>query len=156
VVALPWLAPIVGYAATLLVLAAAVWQVRRLDSFDARFGVMTAASLLVSPIVWDHYLLVAAIPGVIIAANLRALGYPRGMTTVAIVAGLLVALPGVWGEAVPAWFARPGRDGDQVIPAAVSLLALMPTAAVLAGLALCAATSQKVARASAGASGALP
>ena len=40
--ALPWLAPIVGYAATLSVLAAAVWQVRRLDNFDARFGVMAA------------------------------------------------------------------------------------------------------------------
>ena len=58
---IPWLAPM-AVSRDPSVLAAAAWQVRRLDRFDARFGVMTAATLLVSPIVWDHYLLIATIP----------------------------------------------------------------------------------------------
>jgi hypothetical protein len=145
-VALPGLASIAGGLVALAILAAAAWQVSRRSDFDARFGVMVATSLLVSPIVWDHYLLVAAIPAVIIAANLRALDYPRGMTRAGIIAALLVVLPGVWGEAVPAWFAQAGGDGDQSIPAAVSLLGLMPSVGVLAGLVLCAATSREVAR----------
>jgi hypothetical protein len=68
------------------------------------------------------------------------------MTTAGIIAALLVVLPGVWGEAVPAWFAHAGGDGDQSIPVVVSLLGLMPSVGVLAGLVLCAATSREVAR----------
>jgi hypothetical protein len=146
VVALPWLAPIAGGAVALAVLAGAAWQVSRLRDFDARFGVMAATSLLLSPLVWDHYLLVAAIPGAIVAANLRALGYPRGLTACGILAALLVAWPGIWSDVVPEWFARSNGHGGQVVPTAVSLLALVPTLAVLVGLGLCAATSRAVAR----------
>jgi len=115
-----------------------------LTDFTARFGVMVATTLLVSPIVWDHYLLVAAIPCVIIAGNLRALAYPHGATALAVLTALLLVLPGVWSETVPEWFARPSGAGYQLIPAAASLLGLMPAAAVLAAGVLCAATSRTV------------
>jgi len=146
VAALPSLAPIASYAVALAILVFAVWQMFRIAEFDARFALMVATSLLVSPIVWDHYLLVAAIPGLIIAANLRTLGYPRRSTALAIAGAVLVALPGVWLALVPGWFARPGSGREEVVPAAISLLALMPTVAVLTGLVLCAATSREAAK----------
>ena len=54
-------------------------------SFDSAYGFFCAPLRRINPVVWDHYLMLTAIPIVIIVARLRDAGFPRGPTALALV-----------------------------------------------------------------------
>lgn len=54
----------------IIALAAALVLALRLKSFDSAFGVLVCFGLVINPVVWDHYLLLTALPIVIVARRL--------------------------------------------------------------------------------------
>lgn len=57
-------------ALPLIALAASLVLARRLRSFDSAFGVVVCFGLVINPVVWDHYLLLTALPIVIAVRRL--------------------------------------------------------------------------------------
>jgi hypothetical protein len=77
----PKLAAISSYLITLAVLWIGLRMATRTSSFDTAFGLLTVVSILVSPVAWSHYLLLAVIPFAILVNRLSELGYPRPFPT---------------------------------------------------------------------------
>jgi hypothetical protein len=74
-------------------LLAAIGLALRCRQFDSAFGILICASLPLNPVVWDHYLLLTAIPIVVIVRRLKDLGFPRGLTSAAAVFLLITIVP---------------------------------------------------------------
>lgn len=68
-----------------LILVLGLWLAKRARRFDTAFSMMVGASLLVSPIFWNFYLLLAAIPMAVLGARLSTLGWPWGKTGSSVV-----------------------------------------------------------------------
>ncbi len=97
VVAMPLLnvrsaAPVVSIAIPALLLAGFCWLVRR-ESIDRVFGILLCISILVSPIAWDHYLVLLMIPCARLIASLRAAHFPPGQTRAALLIGAILLMP---------------------------------------------------------------
>jgi hypothetical protein len=73
----PTMAVVSSYLITLAVLLIGLRSALRASSFDTAFGLLTGVSILVSPVAWFHYLLLAAIPLAILVCRLSELGFPR-------------------------------------------------------------------------------
>jgi hypothetical protein len=78
-------------ASTVLVCAVLVWATRAAGSpleHDLTFGLAVVAMLLVSPLTWDHALVLLLVPLALLASQLRRLGNWRWL--------FLACLPAVW------------------------------------------------------------
>jgi hypothetical protein len=112
----PTLASIVSAGAVALVLGL-VWRWSAADrSLGTSLGVATAAAIVVSPISWEFYLLLALLPAAYVLGVLQRRGRPH----LAAALGLVLLLP----YAV-AWLPPGG------VPFGVYLLALLPALGVL-------------------------
>lgn len=91
----PMMRPLLRYAFLVMATAflGAMWLARHCRSFDSSYGILLCASLPINPVVWDHYLMLTAIPIVIVFARLRDAGFPRGQTALALVCLGLTILP---------------------------------------------------------------
>lgn len=113
-------------------LLASCLAARRLASTDAAFGLMVSISILVSPIAWGHYLVLAAVPAAYAAGWLANRGFPRRETNGAIlVLALLLVSDGLWTQLA---FAVAGQTPtaleEAVLPFWAALLSLGPALAV--------------------------
>lgn len=122
-----WFAP-----ATVLLLG--LWLALKARDFDTSFGLLTGASILLNPIAWAHYLILASIPIMIIARKLQVERFPRRITHLAFTLWLMLSIAGTtYSYAAMRFAAKTAPNGLMVVPFAAGLLTLFPVAA-LAGL----------------------
>ncbi|MBC7262372.1 MAG: hypothetical protein H5T63_10195 [Chloroflexi bacterium] len=103
-----------------------MWKRR---SLEASLGVMICVGILISPISWRHYLVLAFIPVAQVVHWLVCHQWPARETNGAlIVAGLLIV---DWGRLVT-YLAGTGPvvEGDIAVPFGLALVTLMPAVAV--------------------------
>ena len=115
-----------------LVLLIACLAVRKRRSLDASLGVMVCVSILVSPISWGHYLVLAAIPAAQVIRWLTCRQFPSRETNNALlVAGLLAIPDGAWAKLAFLLAGQtPVAGTGSTLPFAPSLLTLGPALAV--------------------------
>lgn len=140
-------ASVVSIALPIVVVLVACLAARRQGGLDAAFGVMICTSILVSPLVWSHYLVLMAIPVAYVIAWLAAHRLPARETSEALLVGMLL-FPSVADWSAPMlWISgqAPTQSGSYVLPFAPTLLMLVPTLAVAAlGWLVSAVGSRKV------------
>jgi hypothetical protein len=86
----PFLASVVTFAVPLLVVGLGLRAAQRLKSFDASFALLMAVGIVLNPVAWQHYLVMAAPAFVLLVLRLRELQWPP--RTTALVASLLLAI----------------------------------------------------------------
>jgi len=124
------------YSAVILpviLLTVGVFLAMRTSTFDASFGIMTCVTLLIAPITWSHYLILALIPMTIVLRRLFALELPRKETNLAILLGLIFCIPQTFLNDVMLMFADRNLvdAGGPTVPFAVTIISLIPAAAIL-------------------------
>lgn len=133
-VAWPFAARALSFILPLVAAVAACVALLRIRSFDASLGLMVCVSLLTSPISWDHYRVLTAIPIAVVFIGLVRRGFPSRQTNLAIVLASpsLISFP-TW--AMLAFWAdgqQPPADFVGSLSFGASLLTLGPAAAVIA------------------------
>ena len=132
-IAAPVLAPYVAVALPLALLIIGLVLAMRSRSFDTAFGIMICVSILVSPIAWNEYLVLALIPAVGVVQSLSLRGWPKRESRAAITIGLLLIVPDIFVlHRFVLSFADPTAAGSApTVPFAAGLLTLLPLAATL-------------------------
>jgi hypothetical protein len=74
----------------LLVLIVGLALAHRSSGFDTAFSIMICVSILVNPVVWIHYLILALLPLCVIARGLLEHHFPKTETNIAVICGLLL------------------------------------------------------------------
>ncbi|MHB1159210.1 MAG: glycosyltransferase family 87 protein [Chloroflexota bacterium] len=120
----------VSAALPALILLASLIAVRRQRSVARSLGLMICVSILVSPISWNHYLILAAIPAIEVGSWLIRHHLPPRETNLALVVAVLMLTGNEWTEWALAVAGAP--DGATTIPFAPALLTLGPAVAVAA------------------------
>jgi len=92
VITAPALARHLFYGLPVTLLTAGLLLSTRARSFDASFGILVCVSILISPVAWSFYLLLALIPITIVGRYLVALHFPRKETNIALGVGALLVL----------------------------------------------------------------
>jgi hypothetical protein len=99
-------------------------------TFDTSFGILICLMILVSPVAWDHYLLSALIPLVIVFRNLYSLNWPRKETNIALWIGIMFFFSArIWMPLLTG-----NRIAEELVPTisyTVSLLSLLPAIGLL-------------------------
>lgn len=128
----PALAQWSAWVAPLFILLAGLALALRAKSFDTAFAVLVCAGLLANPVMWLHYLSLAAIPAAIAMHRLWKAGFPRKATLAALACWFLLSFPFYLVEGVIRRFfvVAITPDGKWIIPFAAGLLTLMPAIAV--------------------------
>jgi hypothetical protein len=104
-----------------------------MKSFDAAYGLMICVSVLVSPVMWAHYITMAAIPMLIAARALAEMNFPRRQTVIAAVLILSLSLPySILANVMTFFLIERTPDGPEVVTFAAGLLSLIPTVALVA------------------------
>jgi hypothetical protein len=128
---LPGLAPVVSAVAAIAFLLIMLWKTWRLRSIDAGIAILVCASILVSPIAWNHYLLLALLPAAILLKMYLTGRFSAKLIITGIGAGLLL----LWNSDL--WYislALAGYDlsaTNLTVPFLFSLLTYLPAAALL-------------------------
>jgi hypothetical protein len=112
----------IAFPAALLALAG--WVLRKQRSLDLSFGVMIIVSILLGPIAWPHYLVLAIIPAAQVVRWLAQHRFPSRETNRTIVVAMLLVTEWVMPARMLALRA-PVVDGRLQVPFAVAQLPLM-------------------------------
>jgi hypothetical protein len=117
-----------------LVLLASLLAIRRWKSESRSLGLMICVAILISPISWSHYLVLAAVPAVEVGSWLiRHRAPPRETNLALLAAALMVPKDDLWARLALALAGqRAAPDGSAVVPFAPALLTLGPAVAVAA------------------------
>ncbi len=131
----PELAGPLACVAPVALLGVGLFAAARLARFsiDAAFAFMVCVSILVSPVAWNCYLVLSAIPAALVAKRLVERQFPVGLTNAAIMAGVLLMVPPdtlnramiAMGDPALVVPCRP------VVPFPVTAISLVPLAGVL-------------------------
>lgn len=87
------MARIVTPALPVLALLTVLILACRAKQWDTAFGILLCGSLPINPVVWDHYLLLTAVPIVILARRLKDHGFPTRETFLAAACLLITIFP---------------------------------------------------------------
>jgi len=121
---IPELATATSVVVPAMVFVAVGLAARRSRSLEVAISVMVCVSIVVSPIAWRHYLVIAALPTVQAIYLLVQCRFPRRETVVALLL-LAVLLPsGYWEEQLTL---VPGANPGMTVPV---LIMLIPTVAL--------------------------
>jgi alpha-1,2-mannosyltransferase len=130
----PGAAPVVAVAVPVAVLVLTVALTWRHRDFDTAFSLMLCTSILISPVSWEHYQVMLAIPIALAIVELVRRGFPSSDTNAALVVAVLLitSLP-MWGSLafLVSGQARP-LNFYGTVPFVASLLTLGPTVATMA------------------------
>jgi hypothetical protein len=131
-----WPAPMLAFLATygvpLAVLLVGMTLAWRAASFDTAFSWLVGLSILLSPIAWYFYLLLAVIPFVVLARRLVAMGLPAEPSMLALWFGVLLSIkPGFYDQLAKAFGQYSDTLHMMAVPFAAGLFTLIPTAALL-------------------------
>jgi hypothetical protein len=121
--ALSWLVP----GAVMVAVCLAAWKSR---SRDTLFAAGVCLSLLLSPIAWEHYLVLVVLPVAIVGAWLARRAFPAPESNAALGLALLLMVPSGVVHDLLLEFMVPGIDGNLAVPTLVSLLTMWPTLGV--------------------------
>jgi hypothetical protein len=128
----PKLALVSSYSIMLAVLLIGLGMALRASTFDTAFGLLTVVSILVSPVAWSHYLLLAAIPFAILMNGLSKLGFPRPfpIRLLCIMCPLLITSK-MYGGLLRIISAQETPEGVHIVPFVPGLLLMLPTASLI-------------------------
>ncbi|MBI1762439.1 MAG: DUF2029 domain-containing protein [Acidobacteria bacterium] len=116
-----------------LVLALGLALARRVKDFDVAFALLLCVSLLVNPVAWSHYLVIALLPLAVVWRYLRELDFPMALTRYTLLVTLVCSLPHSIIRNVAALFQTSvTATGSPVVPFAAGLLTLATAAALIA------------------------
>jgi hypothetical protein len=124
-------AQVASLGLAILLLLGASWVVRRQRSLGVSLGVMMAVSILLGPISWPHYLVLAAIPAAQAIRWLVRHRLPSRETNWALIVAMLLVIDWVM-VARPLALRAPIVDGALRVPFAVAQLPLMTAVSVAA------------------------
>ena len=129
----PALARLVSFAIPLVLLGVGLVLAVRVYSFDASFSILVCVSILVSPIAWRHYLVLALIPLVVVGRRLVTLDWPKKETNIVLALGLLFFISRAQlGKIILTLADQESAMGASAeVPFAVGLLSFVPTVVVL-------------------------
>jgi hypothetical protein len=132
----PLAAMVISVAVPALVLAGACFWARNQRGLGPSLGVMVCVVVLVSPIAWPHYFVLAVIPATQVINWLVRHRLPKRETIAALVLGSLLLLPSEHWQLLAHLAAGqlPVQGQTSVLPVTPALLTLGPACA-LAGLA---------------------
>lgn len=130
-VAAPALAPLVSVGIPVAMLILGFWFVVRARTLDTAFGILICIMILVSPIAWDHYLILGLIPLAVAARTLSSLQWPRKETNIALWVGMAFVFPSARITDVWAVGGRAAAQLGPTISIALSLTALVPAIGLL-------------------------
>jgi hypothetical protein len=111
-----------------------LWRARRADT-NTDLGIFVCLTILLSPIAWEMYIVLAALPVVQLFTALRQWRWPRARTVLAAAFALLLAAPDTTRYSLLIWLAQ--ADGE--VAFAIGLLTLTASIGV-AGIAVLLAT----------------
>ena len=125
----------VSYLIIVLIILAASFVAWRQPIFDIAYSVVICASVLASPISWEHYFALLVIPISQVFSWLADRRLPAKETSAAIGVALLLAFP----QRAWTWIALVATGGEELaatshvpVPAGLALITLMPAVAVAA------------------------
>lgn len=129
-----WLAPVTAFllpALAVVVVCRAIWNRR---ATEESLGLFVCLSLVVSPVSWEHYRVLALIPAAQVILWLRRNSWPQRETTMALVVGGLLLISARRWLWLALWLdgnTFPTSAGNGVaLPFGLSLLTLMPLVSV--------------------------
>lgn len=115
------------YVLPVVMLIAAMALAWRCRSFDSAYGILLVAGLPINPVVWDHYLLLTALPIAICFRRLSYLEFPAGRVTAAMIGlALSIVLPHFYLDLMVEAFARPDARYGHVMPFWPGLVTYIP------------------------------
>jgi hypothetical protein len=120
----PELAPYVSIGLSISVLVISTLLALRSSHIDSAFAIMVAVSIIISPIVWIHFFVLAALPMAVAIKNIRNQGYPFRIT-LAMVSLLSLSIIPIQFLNVLLLPAPQFGDGGMV-PLSITLLAMIP------------------------------
>ena len=141
----PTTEPLLRYAFLVMATAflGAMWLARHCRNFDSAYGILLCASLPINPVVWDHYLMLTAIPIVIVFRRLRDADFPRTATALALVCLGLTILPNA-AYLTPALRFAVGEINDKkVLPFLAGLVTYVPLIPLAGWIGLLAMTDRE-------------
>ena len=124
----PVAAQVVSIALSSLLLLVAALAVRKQRSPDVSLGVMICVSILISPLSWPHYLVLAIIPAAHVVRWLLWHRLPSRETNLALLVAVLLAAH--WLGLASLVIRAAGSYGGVAVVFAVAQLPLMPAVAV--------------------------
>ncbi len=128
----PSLAPLISLLLPVLITVVALISVLRFHDIEGEFAFLICVSVLVNPVAWNHYLMLALISLVVAARRLRQVNFPLHATLIFLLICLLMWIPRV---SLHDWIStlglRFGGTAEQV-PFAIGMLSFLPAVAVLA------------------------
>ncbi|TGU74470.1 DUF2029 domain-containing protein [Geomonas terrae] len=131
----PELAGPLAFVAPVVLLGAGLFASARVSksSFDAPFALMVCVSILISPVAWNCYLVLAAIPAALVAKRLVEQQFPVVPTNAAIMAGALLMVPPTTLNRLMSGMGDPASAGAcrPLVPFPVTTISLVPLVAVL-------------------------
>lgn len=131
-VSAPFLAPYVSATVICALLFMGLRLAIRTGSFDASFGILVCVSILVNPVAWSHYLILALIPLVIVGHRLYMLNLPKKETWSFFLIGLLLFIPRlVLRRFILNLYGLDITTKSAPVPFVATLTALIPTVAIL-------------------------
>jgi hypothetical protein len=123
----PTLASFLTYFVPVLFLGVCFRLALRAKRFDTSFGVLVIAGMLINPVVWIHYLLLATIPIVIVGRRIvRMEPNPKLISALLLFAGLISASPGVVISAAELFATRTNANGYVITSIWLEGLTLLP------------------------------
>jgi hypothetical protein len=121
-----WVAPSIP----LLFLMAGLLLANRVRNFDIAYAIMVCISLLVNPVAWTHYLILATLPLYIIVYYLFYNHFSRAETHAAFLCGLLLLIPRWQLRDLVVWLR--GVDNDPILNLAMlNSFTLFPAGLIL-------------------------
>jgi len=126
----PQVAQLVGATIPVLVVVLAIAWLRARPPVGTALGVMTCVGILVNPISWQYYLVLALIPAALVLHWLHVHGYPRLQTILALVVGVALFLTDESWYALARLIGTASPNADQSFLSLAGLLTLGPGLAV--------------------------
>lgn len=123
----PTLEGIVTYSLPALMLALSLTLAWRCRSFDSAYGILLTVGIPINPVVWDHSLLLSALPIAICVRRLAAIGYTRtSATLVAVAIAISILAPHAYLEMMARAFVVHESNYGNVIPFLPGLATYLP------------------------------
>jgi len=129
--AAPALAPFISIAIPFALLIFGIILAFKARTIDTSFGILICVIILVSPVAWSYYPILALIPLILVLRNLSSLNWPRKETNIAIFIGITFSLSA--REMMPLLIDN--RIPDALVPTVsftVALLSILPAVGLLA------------------------
>lgn len=136
----PILANVVSMSAAVIFLLSCIWVALKMTHFDFAFGILVCAAILLSPVTWNHYLLLPLIPLAVVCRTFvhekLAFIRHRWVYLLSAITALAIIAPGQKTRELMELFethqtVMPNGTIIHHVPFTIGLISLVPLVAVL-------------------------